>query len=192
MKKKFLLFNLLKQLFFVSENQFICDCRLSWMYKLRNETKNERVRNSLDELTCYLENSDIKILPAATTTKVTTMASKTIRQPFTPNDYDDEENPLGDDEEYLYDQQENNSNTLAVTKQEDPFMKHLFQIAVNDLPCPQSLHAPTETTNRIEGTPPPDFPFMLSSNSRSRTNDGCTTSPILSFSALIFIALLFT
>lgn len=154
------------------------------MYKLRNETKNERVRNSLEELTCHLENPDIKIRPAATTVKVTTQASKTIRQPYTPNDYDDEENPLGDDEEYLYDQQENNSNSLAVTQQEDPFMKHLFQIAVEDLPCPMSLHAPTETTNRIEGTPPPDFPFMLSSNSRSRINDASTSS-MFSLSALI-------
>lgn len=142
------------------------------MYKLRNETKNERVRNSLDELTCYLDTpGEVKVRPvaiAATTTRITTPPPKTVRQPYTPTDYDDEEIPVDDDEEYLYDQQENSSNSLPVTQQEDPFMKHLFQIPVEQLPCPKSLvHVPTETTNRIEGTPPPDFPFMLSSNSRT-------------------------
>lgn len=162
------------------------------MYKLRNETKNERVRNSLDELTCILENSEIKVHPAArpTTTKITTPQPKTIRQPFTPNDYEDEENPIDDDEEYLYDQQENSSNSLPSTQKEDLFKKHLFQIAVEDLPCPRSLHAPTETTNRIEGTPPPDFPFMLSSN--SRTNGGISTIPALSFMSLVFVVIMFT
>lgn len=177
---------------FVSENNFICDCRLSWMYKLRNETKNERVRNSLDELTCYLENSDVKIHPAArpTTIKITTPQPKTIRQPYTPNDYDDEENPIDDEEEYLYDQQENSSNSLPSTQKEDQFVKHLFQIAMNDLPCPRSLHAPTETTNRIEGTPPPDFPFMLSSN--SRTNSGMAFGPSLLVWGIALTAILFT
>lgn len=168
------------------------------MYKLRNETKNERVRNSLDELTCYLENSgDIKLRPAivaATTTKVTTPPPKTIRQSFTPTEYEDEEDPLDEDDEYLYDQQENSSNSLPVTQQEDPYVRHLFQIPEEELPCPRSLHAPTETTNRIEGTPPPDFPFMLSSNSRTnkanhfRPTSGAAAAAIsITITALAFV-----
>lgn len=161
------------------------------MYKLRNETKNERVRNSLDELTCYMENPNVKIHPAArpTTTKITTPHPKTIRQPYTPLDYD-EENQNDDDDEYSYDQQENNSNSLPSTQKEDPSVKHLFQIAIEDLPCPRSLHAPTETTNRIEGTPPPDFPFMLSSN--SRTNTGNSAYPTFSILSFVFLVILFT
>lgn len=162
------------------------------MYKLRDETKNERVRNSLDELTCTLENiGEVKLRPAvvtATTTKLTTPQPKSIRKPFTPTDYDDEEGPMDDDEEYLYDQQENASNSLPVTQQEDQFVRHLFQIPENELPCPSSLHGPTETTNRIEGTPPPDFPFMLSSN--SRTNSAVHLRPVYITVTISVIALI--
>lgn len=162
------------------------------MYKLRNETKNDRVRNSLDELTCYLEDSpEIKVrqhIVAATTIKLTTPPPKSIRQPYTPTDYDDED-PTDDDDEYLYDQQESSSNSLPVTQQEDPFVKHLFQIPVEELPCPRSLHSgPTETTNRIEGTPPPDFPFMLTSNHRTNLAAHMRSS-LATLSILIALAL---
>lgn len=162
------------------------------MYKLRNETKNERVRNSLDELTCHLNNPDVKIHPAArpTTTKITTPEPKTIHQPF--SEYEEEENPIDEDDEYLYDQQENNSNSLPSTQKEDPSVKHLFQIAVEDLPCPRSLVAATETTHRIEGTPPPDFPFMLSSNRRANSGNLVNPSFVSVSVSLLFIFILFT
>lgn len=134
------------------------------MHSLRNGTKNDQVRNALEELTCYLEHPDsVKLVTSPTTI---TIPPKAIRQPFTSNEYDDED--TDDDDGYVYDQQQD-SNSLPVTQPEDPFIKHLFQIPVEELPCPQSLHGPTETTNRIEMTPA-EYPFLVSySNSGSGT-----------------------
>jgi hypothetical protein len=33
----------------------ICDCKLAWIWGLRNETKNQKLREGLEELTCFLE-----------------------------------------------------------------------------------------------------------------------------------------
>lgn len=37
-------------------NRLICDCRLSWLHKLRNETRSKRVKASLDRLSCVMDN----------------------------------------------------------------------------------------------------------------------------------------
>lgn len=149
--------------FLLEKNKFICDCRLSWMHNLRNGTKNEQVRNALEELTCYLEHPDgVKLVTSPTTM---TTPPKAIRQPFTSTEYEDEDLTRDDIDPLMYDQQQD-SNSLPVTQPEDPFIKHLFQIPMEELPCPQSLHGPTETTSRIEMTPA-DVPFFVTYNSAS-------------------------
>lgn len=42
----------------VSGNKLICDCKLAWIWGLRNETKNQTLRDSLEELTCFLESNN--------------------------------------------------------------------------------------------------------------------------------------
>lgn len=39
----------------ISGNNLICDCKLTWIWGLRNETKNRKLRDALEELTCFLE-----------------------------------------------------------------------------------------------------------------------------------------
>lgn len=40
--------------FLFSGNRLSCDCRLSWIQSLRNETKSEPLRSALDDVTCTL------------------------------------------------------------------------------------------------------------------------------------------
>ncbi|KAJ1528517.1 hypothetical protein ONE63_006924 [Megalurothrips usitatus] len=39
-------------------NRFVCDCRLSWIYQLRNETPNEQIRAALDDTSCVLDGAE--------------------------------------------------------------------------------------------------------------------------------------
>lgn len=47
--KFFLLF------FYFAENNFICECRLRWIFDLHNHTKNPDLRHSLEKISCYLD-----------------------------------------------------------------------------------------------------------------------------------------
>uniref|UniRef100_A0A1A9VAK2 Uncharacterized protein n=1 Tax=Glossina austeni TaxID=7395 RepID=A0A1A9VAK2_GLOAU len=44
-----LLFNAIK------DNNFICDCRLQWLYELKNRTRHQQLRDSLEEFVCTLQ-----------------------------------------------------------------------------------------------------------------------------------------
>nr|XP_021181079.2 connectin [Helicoverpa armigera] len=39
----------------LEENNFVCDCRLKWMHSLRNETKSQNTKESLDGVTCKMD-----------------------------------------------------------------------------------------------------------------------------------------
>ncbi|XP_075232711.1 uncharacterized protein LOC142331023 [Lycorma delicatula] len=43
---------------YLDGNQFHCDCRLSWMRSLLNDTPNVQVKKVLEDLTCILEEND--------------------------------------------------------------------------------------------------------------------------------------
>lgn len=45
-------------LYLFTENDLICDCKLAWIWGLRNETKNTKLRDALEELTCFLESNN--------------------------------------------------------------------------------------------------------------------------------------
>lgn len=49
-------------LYFIPENNFVCDCNLKWVHALRNGTKSQNTRDSLDTVTCK---SDPPIVSAA-------------------------------------------------------------------------------------------------------------------------------
>ncbi|XP_046967995.1 connectin-like [Vanessa cardui] len=39
----------------LEENNFVCDCRLQWMHILRNETKSQNTKDSLEGVTCKMD-----------------------------------------------------------------------------------------------------------------------------------------
>lgn len=49
-----------RTLCFASENNFVCDCRLLWLYELRNRTRSGSIQKSLDNLNCDLKERDEK------------------------------------------------------------------------------------------------------------------------------------
>lgn len=43
-----------------AENNLVCDCRLLWLYELRNRTKSGFVQKSLDNLNCELRERNFR------------------------------------------------------------------------------------------------------------------------------------
>ncbi|XP_046808087.1 connectin [Lucilia cuprina] len=39
----------------VNDNNFICDCRLQWLYELKNRTRHQQLRDSLEKFICNLQ-----------------------------------------------------------------------------------------------------------------------------------------
>lgn len=121
------------------DNRFVCDCRLAWMHTLRNETKNPRIKSTLEEMTCYMQQ------PGDGAT-------------LTPQNHENEEKfrDLGDYEEENYDndlyEQQQDSSLLNEVKVRDPRRRQLFEIPVQELPCPQEEH-PTEAPRTLLRTP---------------------------------------
>lgn len=51
----FLNFSFLFDSFFPLDNNFICDCRLQWLYELKNRTRYPQLRDSLENFVCNLQ-----------------------------------------------------------------------------------------------------------------------------------------
>ncbi|CAK1543225.1 unnamed protein product [Leptosia nina] len=49
----------LSSVVYLDGNPLSCDCRLAWIYALRNETKDSTLKNALEKVTCLTENNDI-------------------------------------------------------------------------------------------------------------------------------------
>lgn len=145
-----------------SDNRFVCDCRLAWMHILRNETKNQLLREALDELTCHLETDDEDQAPAASlfSTKSKTPVDNTLLEeedpslnPLSADSADDEygDEMYYDDDDYQ--QQESLHNQVTISQPEDPYLRHLIQIPLADLPCVEESKAPTQTPRHSLITP---------------------------------------
>ncbi|CAK1543238.1 unnamed protein product [Leptosia nina] len=118
-------------LIFLENNKLICDCRLSWLYKLRDETQSKKIRESLTQLECILDDALKNNLAyiKLQRNKTGQTSSKTTKM------YDKEE--LGD-----YDVSQDRVIELDPTTGE--FRKRLLNIPKNILPCPNHEYAPTQ------------------------------------------------
>lgn len=120
----------LKSVFFLTGNRLTCDCRLSWLHKLRNETKSKRVKASLSRLHCIMD-SKINIGPTKLE-KPPKIIQGTYRKEL---DYEEEEF-----EEKHYDdamQDQDTENNMDDTKIE--YKRKLLEIPSEMLPCPNRL-----------------------------------------------------
>lgn len=104
--------------FFLSaENDLICDCRLSWLIELKNQTKNEELRVSLDEIECLLKKSKDSLLH-----KTHKIFHNAIERP---------QHEPEDETEYYDDEPEGKTVTL-------------MKLNTTELPCPEEASDPTE------------------------------------------------
>lgn len=99
-----------------SGNPLSCDCRLSWIYVLRNATKDNALKYALEKISCFTDSTVERRL----------------------NDQEDietsNENVLTGDNYDYYDKNEDYAEKKAKTK-----AKKLTDIPLDTLPCPKEL-----------------------------------------------------
>lgn len=94
----------------------ICDCRLSWLIELKNQTKNDDLRLSLDEIECVLKK------PKDPFQKTSKIFHNAIDRP--PQEAEDET-------EYYDDEPDGKTFQL-------------MKLKTSNLPCPEEASDPTE------------------------------------------------
>ncbi|XP_041981447.1 connectin-like [Aricia agestis] len=104
-------------------NKLSCDCRLSWLHKLRNETRSKRVKASLDRLNCIMDNKlKTNLGEIKTQIKVTKVKSDKV--------YDDDDEFEEDYDDTMHDQETGNKIE---------FRRKLLEIPTGMLPCASKL-----------------------------------------------------
>lgn len=102
---------------FVTENDFVCDCRMSWMFDLKNQTKNDELRLSMEDIECMIK-------PKDHFQKSNDVDNNAIEHQISN----------GDTETEYYDDEPEGDSKLV----------HLLKLKVSELPCPEELSDPTE------------------------------------------------
>uniref|UniRef100_A0A182PKK4 Reticulon/nogo receptor n=1 Tax=Anopheles epiroticus TaxID=199890 RepID=A0A182PKK4_9DIPT len=135
----------------LKDNRFLCDCRLLWLFDLRNSTKNEDLRQTLQQVECLYENKS----PYGSPAFVAHGLPKEFGIRTQPQD------TIGLDEDY-YDDAVHRKPGVAVQKKyitsrsgpgdgsPDPGQPLLQPVTLMKLrkdtilPCPKELDEPTE------------------------------------------------
>ncbi|XP_029169626.1 connectin-like [Nylanderia fulva] len=131
--------------FFLSDNELICDCKLAWIWGLRNETKNTHLRDTLEELTCFIESNNVS--QKNNNEGHFGRFPKEYSADYSRNDGNEykKADDRVDDENYS-----SNSND----KVNKCCIKHLFDLKPEELPCPElsreDLMASEQPSNRHE------------------------------------------
>lgn len=114
-------------------NKLTCDCRVSWLHKLRNETKSKRLKASLDRLNCIMD-TKIKANPPNVKLEIINVVSKDLKKDVEKEKiYEDIEE---DDDENFYDEMQDQDNS-GDNKIE--YRRKLLEIPTEMLPCPKKL-----------------------------------------------------
>lgn len=114
-------------------NKLTCDCRLSWLHKLRNDTKSKRLKASLDRLNCIM---DTKVKTSVPNIKVEliNVISKDLKKDVEKDKIYEE---IGEeDDENFYDEMQDQDHS-GDNKIE--YRRKLLEIPTEMLPCPKKL-----------------------------------------------------
>ncbi|KAK6634020.1 hypothetical protein RUM44_004627 [Polyplax serrata] len=116
----------------MEQNRLKCDCHISWIHTLRNETLNTEMRLALEDLTCIMESDGTTNLSLMTTEKP--QDDQTYTVDVNSLQYDDEDVEYDDD--------------IASTEYDNeagkPPRRKIVDIPVEKLPCPEMQKATTE------------------------------------------------
>lgn len=99
----------------VPGNPLSCNCRLSWIYALRNETKDTTLRHALEKVSCIAETTP-------------------DRHSNNEEEDNDNANVLSDDSYDYYDKNEEYNEVKAKSA-----AKKLIDIPLETLPCPKEI-----------------------------------------------------
>ncbi|XP_076683284.1 leucine rich repeat protein connectin [Andrena cerasifolii] len=149
--------------FFLNGNNLICDCKLTWIWGLRNETKNRKLRDALEELTCFLEekinNEDLDDNEAL---EITRNPEEYLAGNFRGGNIDDDDAYLADEykDEDGYEDFSSNSDSqpkVQMIEGKPMHVKNLFELKMEELPCPEpsreDLMASEQPSSRHENAP---------------------------------------
>ncbi|XP_076299640.1 leucine rich repeat protein connectin [Lasioglossum baleicum] len=154
--------------FYITGNKLICDCKLSWIWGLRNETKNTNLRDALEKLTCFLEsnNASQKInnadLERNEALEIARNPKEYLAENFRGGNIEDGGAYL--DDEYNgedgYEDSSSNSDFQPKVQEiggKSMQVRNLFELKIEDLPCPKTsredLMASEQPSSRHENAP---------------------------------------
>ncbi|KAG6451294.1 connectin [Manduca sexta] len=133
----------------LEENNFACDCNLKWMHALRNETKSQNTKDSLDTVTCKMDppivSSAYNKMPEPDTVEYNhdiLHAGLTIE---TLNDKNVTEKKTGDFKELV------EANDVTAKK---GVKRTVLKIRPETLPCPKTTVKSTEPPYVIDSVIP--------------------------------------
>ncbi|XP_058129226.1 connectin-like [Anopheles ziemanni] len=135
----------------LKENRFICDCRLLWLFDLRNSTKNEDLRYTLQQVECLY---DVKGAPGmyGASSLVHTQLKDFGRNPLEPDDdYYDEaghrKQALSVHKKFSSSRSAGDGGQSLVPPQDKGQLQTVTLMKLPKdiiLPCPKELDEPTE------------------------------------------------
>lgn len=192
----------LNSYFYLDGNNLTCDCKLAWIWGLRNETKNTKLRDALEELTCFLESNNA-------TQKINSEDLGRNQPRYIPNKYvnnnsradnneDDDEAENDDYTEYDEDdeKEKENENSHFRSKSTDSTdsnkccKKHLFELKPEELPCPQlsreDLMASEQPSSRHENARASGSSWFSSGSISVQAGQSVLVASLLLLSILFF------
>ncbi|XP_076238506.1 leucine rich repeat protein connectin [Calliopsis andreniformis] len=185
--------------FYLSGNKLICDCKLTWIWGLRNETKNRKLRDALEELTCFLEekinNMDLEENEAL---EITRNPAEYPAENFRGGNIEDEDAYLSDDYEGEdgYEDFSSNSDSqprVQIIDGKPMHVTNLLDLKMEELPCPEpsreDLMASEQPSSRHENAPVGSSGSLWFSSSPKPIHLDLS---ILVYSLLLLLSVLFT